>query len=117
VLLGRDVTTDFSVAPLSEAVPVEFDLADAQARAVAQRPELRDAKLKEQQATYDLRLKRLDAYPEISVSFNYLGFYRVEVLPGHIAMVGVQGTWEPWDWGRNAREAAIKARTLEQARL
>jgi len=117
VLLGRDVSSNFTVTPLLEAMPIDFDLAAARARAVAQRPEIRDARLKEQQAGYDLRLKRFEMYPELSVSFNYLGLYGMQVLPGQIAMLGVQGSWEPWDWGRNTREVAVKSRTLEQARL
>jgi outer membrane protein TolC len=60
---------------------------------------------------------KASAIPEISVSFNYLGFYNFDVLPKNTALVGVLGHWEPWDWGRKREEAEAKTRTVEQARL
>lgn len=117
VLLGRDIATDFAIAPLPEAAAPDISVADAQARALEQRPEVREARLKVQQAEYDLRLKKEERIPEISVAFNYFGFYNFEVLPQHTAAVGILGSWEPWDWGRRSAEARAKARVVEQAKL
>jgi outer membrane protein TolC len=117
VLLGRDISTDFSVAGEPAGAEPDVDIPSAQARAVAERPEIRDARLKVQQAEYDLRLKKEERIPEISAAFSYLGFYNFEVLPHHAAAVGIVGTWEPWDWGRKKAEADARARTVEQAKL
>jgi outer membrane protein TolC len=62
-------------------------------------------------------LKRGESIPEVSVAFNYLGFYNFEVLPKHGATLGLYASWEPWDWGRRKSEAETKARTVEQADL
>jgi outer membrane protein TolC len=117
VLLGRDISTDFSVSDaLGDAEP-DISIAAAQALAVEQRPEVRDAHLKVEQAEYALRLAKEAFVPEISVAFGYVGFYNFEVLPRHVVAVGVQGSWEPWDWGRRKAEAGANARTVEQAKL
>lgn len=117
VVLGRDIGIDFSVADVAPAEEPDVSVAAAQARAVEQRPEARDARLKAQQAELDLRLKKEERVPEISVAFDYVGFYNFEVLPKHAAAVGILGTWEPWDWGRRRLEAEAKSRTVEQAKL
>jgi outer membrane protein len=116
-VLGRDISTDFSVVESAGGAEPDMSIQVAQARAVDQRPEVRDARLKSQQAELDWRIKKEERVPEISVAFNYLGFYNFEVLPKHGAAVGVVGTWEPWDWGRRTAEAAAKGRTVEQANL
>jgi outer membrane protein len=116
-VLARDISTDFSVADTSAGETPDISVTAAQARAVEQRPEVRDARLKAQQADLDWQLKKQERIPDISVSFNYLGFYNFEVLPHHSAVLGVLGTWEPWDWGRKTAEASAKGRTTEQAKL
>jgi len=93
------------------------ELAAAQATALEGRAEVREARLRVQQAEFDLQRTRAAAIPEISATFNYLGFYNFDVLPRNVAVVGVLASWEPWDWGRKREEAGSKARTLEQARL
>lgn len=117
IVLGRDISTDFAVVDALPAVTPDIGLAEAQERAVAQRPEVREARLKAQQAEFDLRLKKEEWMPEISVGFTYLGMYNFEVLPKNTAALGIMGTWEPWDWGRRKAEADAKARTVDQASL
>lgn len=115
--LGRDVDADFTNAPPAIETTFEIDLARAQASALEDRPAVREARLKVQQAGYDLQRTKAAAIPEISVAFSYLGLYNFDVLPKNGAIVGVVGTWEPWDWGRRKEEAEAKTRTIEQARL
>jgi outer membrane protein len=115
--LGRDLNTDLTSAPPAMVTTFEADLAGAQTAALEGRPEVREARLKVQQADYDLQRTKAAAIPEVSATFNYLGFYNFEVLPRNVAVVGVLGSWEPWDWGRKREEAGSKTRTLEQARL
>jgi outer membrane protein TolC len=117
VLMGRDVSEDFSIVGDIPDTFSDMTSEAAQTRALQQRPEIRDAQLKLQQAEYDLRLTKEDRVPQISLTFNYLGFFNFEVLPHTVAIVGVNGTWEPWDWGRRQSEAAAKAHTVEQANL
>lgn len=115
--LGRDLEADLTSAPPEMATTFDADLAGAQAAALDRRSEVREARLKVQQADYDLRRTRAAAIPEVSATFNYVGFYNFEVLPKNVAIVGVLASWEPWDWGRRREEAGARTRTLEQAQL
>lgn len=116
-LMGRDIDTPFEVAPLSpDDDEAEIDLATAEARARANRPELKEAGLRVKQAEYDRRLKKAEYIPEVSLAFNYIGFRRVQTLPPHVAAVGLLLTWEPFDWGRKAKEVAAKRAMVDQAK-
>lgn len=116
-LLGRDLRTDFRLSAVTEATPIELDLNTAQAHALEHRPEVREAKLKVRQAQQDRRLKRADYIPDVSLSFNYISPFSIEVLPKNVVSLGLQVSWEPWDWGRKQHELEEKSRAIEQAEL
>ena len=115
-LLGRDVLTDFSVGPVAEATVFESDISASRRRALEQRPELSEARLKIEQAKLDKRLKKSEYIPDVSVGFTSLSLRNFdEVVPRNIASVGVVMSWEPFDWGRKKRQLAEKSKTIEQA--
>lgn len=114
-VLGRDIRSEFRLNEVPPVTPLEADLQAAQARALAQRPEVREAKLKMRQAEQDRRIKRAEYIPDVSLSLNYISPFRIEVLPKNITTLGFQVSWEPWDWGRRKRELDEKGRTIEQA--
>ena len=115
-LLGRDVLTDFSVGPVAEATVFEYDISASRRRALEQRPELSEARLKIEQAKLDKRLKKSEYIPDVSVGFTSLSLRNFdEVVPRNIASVGVVMSWEPFDWGRKKRQLAEKSKTIEQA--
>lgn len=115
-LLGRDITTEFIADQISASTAYEADLAAAQARALAQRPELQEAQTKLKLAEYDERLKKAEAVPDISLTFAYFSAFGVSILPRNATGVGLTLTWEPFDWGRRKHEVAEKQKTIEQAR-
>jgi len=115
-LLGRDVSTEFRVSLVSEPTPFEADLNAARAEAVAQRPELREAKLKVDAAEYDRRIKKSEYIPDLSVGVRYASVQNVKLLPDNLLQAGFLLTWEPFDWGRKKREMDENAKTAEQAR-
>ena len=115
-LLGLDLLTEFQVSPVSDTTPFADDPETARRRALAQRPEVKEAQLKVQQAEYDRRMKKAEYIPDISLAFNYLTPFNVELVPKNIASVGVLLTWEPIDWGRKQRETAEKHKIVAQAR-
>ena len=55
--------------------------------------------------------------PDVSLAMSYQSFFNTDLLPRNMASVGVQLTWEPWDWGRRQREATQRGHEIEQARL
>jgi len=116
-LLGRDVRTAFTVEEVSATLPVDVDVQAAQTRALETRPDVRQARLKVEQADLDRRMTKADRIPEISVGLSYISNFNIDVLPANFATVGVQLKWEPFDWGRRNHELAAKTLTVQQARL
>lgn len=117
LLMGRDLETPVSLSPLPDATAFEVDLAAAQTRARAQRPALREAALNVKRAETDLRLKKAEAIPDLSLTFAYTRLANIEILPKSIMALGVTLDWEPFDWGRRKLETAARERTVQQAVL
>jgi len=116
-LLGRDVRTDFVVEPVTELSIAEVDVDAARTRALENRPDLREARLKVEQADLDRRLKKADRIPELSVAVSYSSYFNIDVMPTNLATAGLQLKWEPFDWGRKGHELAAKTHNVTQARL
>jgi len=116
-VLGRDLTTEFTVQAIPELAPYELNLAEARRRALDQRPEVREANLKIKQAQLDVRAQRAEYIPNVSLSFNYLSPFNIEFIPKNIMSVGVMVNWDIWDWGRKKKELAEKTLTVKQADL
>lgn len=116
-LLGRDIRQRFRVADTPTPMLAELDLGVAQARALEQRPELRQAALKRQQAEYERRAKKAEYIPDVSLTVQQMSFLNVNMLPTNVASAGLSLTWEPWDWGRKKHELAEKSKTVAQSEL
>jgi outer membrane protein len=116
-LLGRDVQTAFEVEAIAELAPLEVDLAASRRTALESRPDVREARLRLEQAELDRRIAKADRLPDVSLAMSYTSNFNIDMLPANLATVGVQLKWEPFDWGRRSRELAIKAATVRQARL
>lgn len=116
-LVGRGLDEPFEVEPLQPSTVTDDDLREAESRAVANRSEVRISRMQSEQADFDLRATRKPFTPEVSVAFNYAGFYGFEVLPRHAALLGALVTWEPWDWGRARAERQEKNLVRSQAEL
>ncbi len=114
-LLGRDLRERFRVAPTPVPSLTELDLGVAQTRALEQRPEIRQAELKNQQAEYDRRAKKAEYIPDVSLSVQHLSFVNVNMLPSNVASAGLSLTWEPFDWGRKRHELAERTKAVEQS--
>jgi outer membrane protein len=115
-LMGRDVFTEFSVTHVSQTIVFEADAAAARRRAAEQRPELRQARLRVEQARLDRRMKRSEYIPDVSAGFTSLTLRNFDaVVPRNIASVGVVMSWEVFDWGRKKHQLAEKSKTIEQA--
>jgi outer membrane protein TolC len=118
-LLGRDVRTEFEVSNGDEtalAVMRETDLTEARERALANRPEIREARLRVEQAKLDKRIKKSEFIPDVSLTVNYATtFSYSNFVPRSLSGVGVTVEWEVFDWGRKKHEIADKARSISQA--
>jgi outer membrane protein len=115
-LLGRELTTEFAVGDAPEAQGPELDLAGLRAKALEQRPELREARLKVQQAELDRRAKKAEYIPDVSLSFDYLSPFNIQFVPKNVAAVGITVKYDVFDWGRKRQELASKSKTVDQAK-
>ena len=115
-LLGRDVVMPFRVDFIPEQDARDLTLDSARQEALANRPENRQARLKEKQAEYDRRLAKAEYIPDLSLSVRYQGINNVQVLPQNVATAGFLLTWEPFDWGRRHNKVVEASKTIEQAR-
>ena len=115
-LLGRDVSTLFRVEFIPEQDTSDLTLDSARHAALVNRPECRQAQLKEKQAQYDRRLAKAEYIPDLSLSLRYQGINNVQVLPQNVATAGFLLTWEPFDWGRRHNKVVEATKTIEQAR-
>jgi outer membrane protein len=114
-LIGRDLRTDFDVVAVPDARLEEVDLQAAQARALAARPDVKQARVKLQQAELARRVARTDYLPEVSLALSYISPINIEGAPRQIATAAILAKWEPFDWGRKGRAVAAKGIEIRQA--
>lgn len=116
VALGRDVSTDFTITSVPEAAAPALSLAELQAQALKHRPEVCQAALKTQIANDDVRSKRSESTPDVSLGVTYSRQQNIDVIPQQLITAGVILTWQdPFDWGRRKLECNEKSRIAQQA--
>jgi outer membrane protein TolC len=115
-LMARDIRTDFRVSAIPEPSLFETDLAAARTRALDQRSEIREARLRVQQAEVEKRVKKSEYIPDVSLAFTYASPRNFdEFVPKNFAAAGFAVNWEVFDWGRKKHQLAEKQKTIEQA--
>jgi outer membrane protein len=116
-LLGRDLEIDFRVTEDKELSPVEQDLKAAQATALDKNPKVKEAEIKIQQADTIKRLAKSEYMPDIGASFHYISPFGVNFLPTNVMGIGLEISWEPFDWGRRRDVVNQKTFEVEQSKL
>jgi outer membrane protein TolC len=116
-LLGRDLLVDFSVEAVPTALPEELNFQAAQKFALAQRPEIKTASIKERQANLEIKIEKTRYLPDISIQANYLTPAGIDFLPQNVGGIGALLTWQPWDWGQKRHNIAQKVIAKHEAAL
>ena len=117
-LMGRHPETPFEVDPLTATDFEMPDLTEAYAKAIESRPEIRLARLQVKKAELDHRLKRAERIPDVSLTMTNVATVNLSpILPNRLSVVGVQVTWDVYDWGRKRKQAEEKRLAEEQASL
>jgi outer membrane protein len=115
-LLGRDLATPFRVDFMPEEDTTTLSMEEARQQASQNRPEIRQAHLKEKQADYDRRIAKAEYIPDLGIAVSYMGIQNIQVLPTNVGVAGLALSWEPFDWGRRRNRVREKSNTLAQAR-
>jgi outer membrane protein len=117
-LMGRPVNTPFRTVGVEQMVEQRLDVEGAIQKALIQRPEVRQASLRVQQADLDVRVKKSEYIPDVSLAMTYGSAFNFQnALPQNVASAGVLLEWEVFDWGRKKQEMNAKRRTASQARV
>src|SRR5215469_387836 len=119
-LLGRDLSTPFSVEVEPTPTPEEIDLDAACREAIEQRTEVRQARLQAKNADIAVRQERAQYIPDVSATFTYVTLPNVSFAPQNVLQAGFLLQWKPFDWGqkrhtsRSLRDSANQATLSEQ---
>jgi outer membrane protein TolC len=117
-LMGRPIDTPLEIDLASIAGSDVVSLTDAYAEALASRPEIQLAKVQQRKAQLERRLASADRIPDVSLSLLALRTVNFSsVLPNAVSSVGVQATWDVFDWGRKRQEVQKKEEAEAQAAL
>src|SRR4030095_2594975 len=94
-LMGRNINTEFRVSVVPELSLLDIDLAAARTRALDQRPEIREARLRLKQAELDKRVKKSEYIPDVSLAVTYASPRNFDdFVPTNFAAAGIAVQWE-----------------------
>jgi outer membrane protein TolC len=116
LLLGRDIETGFAVEEVPPPAPEETSLEAVREKALALRPELREARLAVEQAEANRRVAQAGYIPEVSLTLTQVRLYNIDFAPTNVTSAGLMVKWNVFDWGGRHHEVAAAAKTLDQAR-
>jgi outer membrane protein len=116
-LMGRDLSIDFRLSPVPDALPEEESLELARQNALGGRSEIRQAQFKVEQAAYAKRLQKAQYIPEVGIRYLFFSPFTAEGLPRYVNSLGIQFKWDVYDWGYKKHLTDEKQRQIEQSQL
>ena len=117
-LMGRPIDAPLEIDISSIVAGEPESLTDAYAEALSSRPEIRLAKVQQRKTQLERRLASAQRIPDISLSLLALRTVNFSsVFPNTVSGVGVQATWDVFDWGRKRKEVETKQAAEAQATL
>jgi outer membrane protein len=116
-LMGRDITSDYRLSGVPDALPEEMSLETARQTAAGNRTEIKQAGFKIDQAVYARRLEKANYIPQVGLQYLFFAPFTIEGLPSNINAIGINVKWDLWDWGNKRHLMDEKQRGIEQSRL
>jgi outer membrane protein len=117
-LMGRPIDEPLRIDVSSIVDSDVVSLNDAYAEALMSRPEIRLAKVQQRKSELERRLASAERIPDVSLSlFAVRTLNYGSTLPNSVSSVGIQGTWDVFDWGRKRTEVQTKQDAVTQAAL
>ena len=116
-LLGRDLSTPFSVEVQPMPTPEEIDLQAARREAIEQRTEVRQARLQAKNAEIAVRQERAQYIPDVSATLTYVTLPNVSFAPQNVLQAGFLFKWQPFDWGQKKHKSESLRDSANQATL
>jgi outer membrane protein len=116
-LMGRDLTIDFRLSPVPDALPEEESIDLARQNALSGRSEIRQAQFKVDQAAYAKRLQKAQYIPEVGIRYLFFSPFTADGLPRYVNSLGINLKWDVYDWGYKKHLTDEKQRQIEQSQL
>ena len=116
-LMGRDLTIDFRLSPVPDALPEEESIDLARQNALGGRSEIRQAQFKVEQAAYAKRLQKAQYIPEVGIRYLFFSPFTADGLPRYVNSLGINLKWDVYDWGYKKHLTDEKQRQIEQSQL
>ena len=116
-LLGRDLRTNFRAEMTPEPSNEETNLETAQNKALAQRPEIRQAHLQTQKSELEVHRERAEYLPDVSAQLSYLSFPNLAFFPKNVLLAGISLEWQPFDWGQKRHKLNELRHSAKQSSL
>jgi outer membrane protein len=117
-LMGRPIDDPLDIDVSSILDNDDISMSDAYAEALISRPEIRLAKVQQRKSELERRLASAERIPDVSLSLFALRTVNFSsVLPNAVSGVGIQGTWDVFDWGRKRQALQTKQDAEAQAAL
>ena len=116
-LMGRDLWIDFRLDAVPQELPEEKNLEAARQAALQNRTEVRQAKIKIDQAVFDRRIQKSQYIPDIGVHYFFFSPFTIQGLPQNVNSLGITFKWDLYDWGYKRHLLDEKQRTIEQSKL
>jgi outer membrane protein len=116
-LMGRDLTAEFRLSSVPDALPEEQSIDLARQNALSGRSEIRQAQFKVEQANYAKRLQKAQYIPEVGIRYLFFSPFVADGLPRYVNSLGIQFKWDVYDWGYKKHLTDEKQRQIEQSQL
>ena len=116
-LMGRDIRTEFRLGGVPEALPEETNLEMARLEALAHRTEIRQAKIKIDQAVFARRIEKSQYIPDVGIQYLFFAPFTIQGLPQSVNALGITLKWDLYDWGYKRHLMDQEQRAIEQSHL
>jgi outer membrane protein len=118
-IMGLPADVEVQPVPFKGDPPAtdEASVQSAEARAVAQRPEIRQVARVIDQADAQVGVANKKLLPNVNVTGNYTHFDGSAFQQADAAYVGLFASWDVWDWGTTLSGIHEADARLQQARL
>jgi len=117
-LMGRDPRIPLTVAEVAAPDANEVDMSAAEALALKQRPELKEAQIKIQQLLTEKKIILSKYIPDVSVGILSLQSHNLNTtLPQNYVSAGLVINYDVWDWKRKMDLADVEKIKAGQEKL
>jgi outer membrane protein len=98
-------------------LPEETNLEMARQEALAHRTEIRQAKIKIDQAVFARRIEKSQYIPDVGIQYLFFAPFTIQGLPQSVNALGITLKWDLYDWGYKRHLMDQEQRAIEQSHL